>query len=50
MQIVVIRLTFLMVYIYINVKNLLKGFAFSQRLETHLPLTNKGDIAGNFLL
>ena len=32
----------------IDVEKLLKRFAFSQKSETNLPLTNKGGIAGIF--
>ena len=36
--------------VHIDAKKLLKRFAFSQKLETNLPLTNKGGIAGIFFL
>ena len=34
--------------VHIDAKKLLKRFAFSQKSETNLPLTNKGGIAGFF--
>ena len=34
----------------IGAKTLLKRFAFSQKSEKNLPLTNKGAIAGIFVL
>ena len=34
--------------VHIDAKRLLKRFAFSQKPETDLPLTNKGGIAGIF--
>ena len=36
--------------VHIDTKKLLKRFAFSQKSETNLPLTNKGGIAGTFFL
>ena len=36
--------------VHIDEKELLKIFAFSQKSETHLPLTNKSGIGGTFLL
>ena len=36
--------------VHIDAKKLLKRFAFSQKSETNLPLTNKGGIAGTFFL
>ena len=34
--------------VHIDAKKLLKRFAFSQKLEKNLPLTNEGGIAGIF--
>ena len=36
--------------VHIDAKSLLKRFAFSQKSETNLPLTNKGGITGFFFL
>ena len=36
--------------VHIDAKKLLKRFAFSQKSEINLPLTNKGGIAGIFFL
>ena len=36
--------------VHIDAKKLLKRFAFSQKSDTNLPLTNKGGIGGIFFL
>ena len=36
--------------VHIDAKRLLKRFAFSQKSDTSLPLTNKGGIGGIFFL
>ena len=36
--------------VHIDAKKLLKRFAFSQKSDTNLPLTNKGGIAGILFL
>ena len=40
----------LSVGVHIDVKKLLKIFAFLQKSETNLPSTRSGGIVGNFLL
>ena len=49
MKTMVIHLSFF-IGVHINAKKLLKRFVFSQKLDTNLPLTNKGGIARIFSL
>ena len=49
MKTMVINLSFF-IGVRIDAEKLLKRFAFSQKSETNLPLTNKGGIAGIIFL
>ena len=49
MKTMVIHLNFF-IGVHIDLKKLLKRFAFSQISVTNLPLTNKGGIVGIFFL